>query len=205
MAARITLRGLGAVAGNLALAILFGLFALAHLNAFLLFGRASTLLVVGKESLDSLFYLTRSGARSFSRSPYAWIVGFGGTFVPVLLRPTADPVDSLVGQILIYAGLAFQAAAMLSLRRSIGIVPANRGIRSSGLYRVVRHPLYLSYVISHAGYWICNPSAHNAGVIAAAILLQVLRIFNEERFLHRDPEYVAFAQRTRWALLPGVF
>jgi protein-S-isoprenylcysteine O-methyltransferase Ste14 len=203
--ARVRLGGLASAAGNLSLAILFGLFAVVHMKAFLAFGRASALLVVGKEALDAFFYLTRPSARSFSRSPYAWIAGFGGTFLPVLLRPTVEPVDALVGQVVIYAGLALQAAGMLSLRRSIGIVPANRGIKTGGLYRFVRHPLYLSYAISQVGYWICNPSAHNGAVITATILCHVLRIFNEERFLRRDPEYAAFALRTRWALLPGVF
>ena len=203
--ARIRARRLAAAAGNLLLAVLWATFALVHVRSFLALGRASALLMVGKESLDAFFYLTRPEARSVSRSPYAWIAGIGGTFAPMLLRPTQAPVDSPLGQAVLCLGLALQAAGMLSLRRSISIVPAHRGIKTGGLYRVVRHPLYLAYSISQLGYLLCNPTARNAGLVTVAFLFQVLRIFNEERFLGGDPEYVSFARRTRWALIPGVF
>jgi len=203
--ARVRLRGLAGAAGNLSLALLWGSFELVHVRSFLALGRASALLMVGKESLDAFFYLTRPEARGVSRSPYAWATGVGGTFAPMLLRPTDAPVDSPLGQAVLCLGLALQAAGMLSLRHSISIVPAHRGIKTGGLYRWVRHPLYLAYSITQLGYLLCNPTAHNAGFVAVAFLFQVLRIFNEERFLRRDPDYVSFARRTRWALLPGVF
>jgi protein-S-isoprenylcysteine O-methyltransferase Ste14 len=202
---RVSLRGLSSVAGNCLLAAFFAAFTSAHLRAFLALGRPSALLMVAKESLDVLFYLTRPSARSFSRSPYAWLAGLGGTFTPLLLRPTAGPSDSPVGQLVLCAGLALQFAGMLSLNRSIGIVPAHRGIKTGGLYRLVRHPLYLAYAITHAGYLISNPSLHNAEVALATFLFQLLRIANEERFLRRDPAYEAFARTTRWALVPGIY
>ena len=31
-------------------------------------------------------------------------------------------------------------------------MPANRGVVSTGLYRLVRHPIYLGYLITHAGF-----------------------------------------------------
>jgi protein-S-isoprenylcysteine O-methyltransferase Ste14 len=161
--------------------------------------------MVGKESLDVLFYLTRPSARSFSRSPYAWLAGLGGTFTPLCLRPTDAALDSPAGQAVLCIGVGLQLLGMLSLRRSIAIVPAHRGIKTGGLYRFVRHPLYLAYTIASVGYWISNPSPHNAGVALAAFLFQLLRIRNEERFLRQDPEYEAFARSTRWALVPGVY
>ena len=203
--ARVRLRGLAGAGGNLVLALLWASFALVHVRSFLALGRASALLMVGKESLDAFFYLTRPEARSVSRSPYAWAAGIGGTFAPMLLRPTGAPLDSRLGQAVLCLGLALQAAGMLSLRHSISIVPAHRGIKTGGLYRWVRHPLYLAYSISQLGYLLCNPTARNAGLVSVAFLFQVLRIFNEERFLRLDPEYVRFSRRTRWALVPGVF
>lgn len=205
MTRRPTLRGLASAAGNLLLAALWTVFALTHLRSFAAFGRPSALLMVGKETLDVFFYLTRPSARDFSRSPYAWLAGLGGTFLPLLLRPTEAAHDSTAGQVVLCAGLALQFFGMLSLNRSIGIVPAHRGIKTGGLYRFVRHPLYLSYTVSQLGYLASNPSAHNAGIVASAFLFQLLRIFNEERFLGRDPEYASFRARTRWALIPGVF
>ena len=205
MTRRPTLRGIASAAGNLLLAALWTLFAATHLRSFAALGRPSALLMVGKETLDVFFYLTRPAARTFSRSPYAWLAGMGGTFLPLLLRPTDAAQDSALGQAVLCAGLLLQFLGMLSLNRSIGIVPAHRGIKTGGLYRFVRHPLYLSYTITHVGYLLNNPSAHNAGIVAAAFGFQLLRIFNEERFLRQDPEYASFMQRTRWALVPGVF
>src|SRR5262249_56338272 len=89
--ARIRARRLAAAAGNLLLALLWAAFALVHVRSFLALGRASALLMVGKESLDAFFYLTRPEARSVSRSPYAWIAGIGGAFPPPLLRPPGAP------------------------------------------------------------------------------------------------------------------
>lgn len=202
---KLSLRGLGSAFGNFALAALWSLFAWAHLQSFLEVFRLSAMLILMKESLDVLFYLSRPSARSFSRSPYAWVCAFGGTFTPLFLRPSGSDQDLLIGQLLLCLGMALQFVGMLSLNRSIGIVPANRGIKTGGLYQLVRHPLYLAYAITWLGYLASNPTLHNGTIIAVALLFQVLRIFNEERFLRQDPEYEAFAARTRWALLPFLF
>ena len=74
-----------------------------------------------------------------------------------------------------------------------------------GLYRFVRHPLYLSYVVAFAGYVINQPTAYNMIVYAVAVTLWVLRLVAEERFLMQDPAYREFAARTKWRLVPGVF
>jgi len=202
---RVTLRGLASASGNLLLSLMCALFVYAHLRSFLALAKASALLMAGKESLDVLFYLTRPSARSVSRSPFAWIAGVGGTFMPLFLRPTDGSADSFVGQIVLCAGLALQLLGMLSLQRSISIVPAHRGIKTGGLYRCVRHPIYLSYTIAQIGYLMSNPSLYNLEIATVTFLFQLLRIFNEERFLRHDPDYVAFAELTRWALIPGVF
>ena len=38
----------------------------------------------------------------------------------------------------------------LSLGRSFGLMPANRGVVSTGMYRLVRHPIYLGYLVTLA-------------------------------------------------------
>ena len=98
-----------------------------------------------------------------------------------------------------------QIVAILSLNRSFGIVPANRGIKTGGLYRLVRHPLYLSYVVHQIGYVLNNWSEYNICVFVGATLFQVLRIYREEQFLISDPAYRAYMSRTRSRLIPGLF
>jgi protein-S-isoprenylcysteine O-methyltransferase Ste14 len=46
-------------------------------------------------------------------------------------------------------------------------MPANRGVVSSGLYRLVRHPIYMGYLITHAGFLLANPTVWNIGMLLA--------------------------------------
>ena len=103
------------------------------------------------------------------------------------------------------AGLLVIIAGKLSLGRSFGLVPANRGVVSSGLYRRVRHPIYLGYLVTHAAFLVAHPTAWNLALLAAADLALVLRAMQEERTLALDEIYAAYCARVRWRLVPGVF
>jgi protein-S-isoprenylcysteine O-methyltransferase Ste14 len=93
---------------------------------------------------------------------------------------------------------------LLSLGRSFGIVPANRGVRTGGPYRFVRHPAYSGYVLTGAGYLLENPSIRNACLFAVVTLAQAVRIVEEERTLAGDPAYRAYARRVRSRVVPYV-
>jgi protein-S-isoprenylcysteine O-methyltransferase Ste14 len=84
-------------------------------------------------------------------------------------------------------------------------MPANRGVVSSGLYRLVRHPIYMGYLITHAGFVLANPTIWNVMTLVAADLGLLLRAVCEERTLSRDEAYRAYQQRVRWRVVPGVF
>ncbi|MBL8850998.1 MAG: isoprenylcysteine carboxylmethyltransferase family protein [Planctomycetaceae bacterium] len=190
---------------NVVLSLLFLQFAMEQGRAVTADFRLSTLLLLAKVSTDVVFYLIRRLPKETSFSLYDWLVGIAGTYAIVFFRPDTTGHDLLVGQALQFAGLGLQVLAMLSLNRSIGMVPANRGIQTGGLYRWIRHPLYCSYVVAFLGYVINHPSAYNIGVYAVAVALWVLRLRAEERFLLQDPAYREFAARIRWRLVPGVF
>jgi protein-S-isoprenylcysteine O-methyltransferase Ste14 len=200
----VTSQGLRNAFGNALLGIFFAMFAYAHLRSFMEVARLSVLLMVAKEALDAFFFLTRRAAKSSSLSPYAWVTAIGGTFAPLLFRPTDGSQDLLLGQALLFFGLVLQCLGMMSLRRSIGLVPANRGIVTDGLYRFVRHPLYCAYTFVHAGYLINHPTEHNVLVFGLWFSLQMLRIFNEERFLSFEKPYREFMMQTRWRIIPFV-
>lgn len=193
------------IACNVALSLLFLQFAAEQGQALLHAFRLSTLLLLLKVSTDVVFYLIRRLPRDTSFSVYDWCVGLAGTYAIVLFRPGGNGHDLLVGQVLQLAGLALQVLAMLSLNRSIGMVPANRGIQTGGLYRLVRHPLYLSYVVAFFGYVLSQPSLYNVLVYSVAVVLWILRLVAEERFLLQDARYREYAERVRWRLIPGVY
>jgi len=202
---RFSIEGLWIALCNVVLGTLFAYFAYAHAIKFLLYLRPSNLLMVGKETLDVVFYLGKRPAWSISHSFYAWFVAFCGTVCPLLYRPTSSPKDLLIPSLLQVGGILIQIYAMASLNRSFGVVPANRGVQTGGMYQLVRHPLYLGYAIMQFGYVLNNPSRENIGLFIVATLFQVLRIFREEQFLLQDGEYRAYAQRTVWRMVPGVF
>jgi protein-S-isoprenylcysteine O-methyltransferase Ste14 len=93
----------------------------------------------------------------------------------------------------------------LSLGRSFGLIPANRGIVSTGLYRIVRHPIYLGYLLTHVGFVAANPADWNLFILAAADIALMMRAVREERTLAQDPAYRDYMQRVRWRIVPGVF
>lgn len=198
-------RFLWEIACNVVLSLLFLQFAVEQGQAVLRDFRISTLLLLAKVSTDVVFYLIRRLPKETSFSVYDWFIGIAGTYAIVFFRPSNDSHDVVVGQALQFAGLALQVLAMLSLNRSIGMVAANRGIQTGGLYRWIRHPLYCSYVVAFLGYVINQPSAYNIGVYVVAVALWVLRLRAEERFLLQDPAYRDFAAKIRWRLVPGVY
>ena len=55
-------------------------------------------------------------------------------------------------------GLLVVIGGKVSLGRSFGLMPANRGVVSTGLYRLVRHPIYMGYLITHVGFLAANPT-----------------------------------------------
>ncbi|MCA9052912.1 MAG: isoprenylcysteine carboxylmethyltransferase family protein [Planctomycetaceae bacterium] len=198
-------RRLWEIACNVVLSLLFLKFAIQQGEALLATWRISTALMLAKVSTDVVFYLIRKIPKGVSISLYDWMVGIVGTYAIVLFRAESAGRDQLVGQVLQFGGIGLQVLAMLSLNRSIGMVAANRGIKTGGLYRFVRHPLYLSYVVAFLGYTISHPTSWNVGVYAAAVALWVLRLLTEERFLLQDPQYQEYSQRVRSRLIPGVF
>jgi protein-S-isoprenylcysteine O-methyltransferase Ste14 len=102
-------------------------------------------------------------------------------------------------------GLMLVIVGKLTLGRSFGIVPANRGVVSRGPYGIVRHPIYTGYLITHIGFVMANPATYNVTVLVIADAALVARALMEERILKRDAEYEGYCQRVGWHLVPGVF
>jgi protein-S-isoprenylcysteine O-methyltransferase Ste14 len=106
---------------------------------------------------------------------------------------------------LMIGGILLQISAKVVLGRAFGIIAANRGVRVLGPYRFVRHPMYAGYTMTHIGFLLSMPLAINALYYGAALSLQIVRIYREEKVLMQDARYRAFAARVRYRLLPGVF
>lgn len=166
--------------------------------------RLSSALLLLLELLVIALVVFRRDTLTISTSPREWGVAFFCTGASLLFRASGDEtysvatLMSILGAVVIIWGLA-------SLRRSFGIVPANRGVRTGGIYRFVRHPLYAGYTISYLGFFINNLSLYNAVILIAWFTAQTVRLRMEEAHLASDPQYQAFMQTTRWRLIPGIW
>ncbi|NPT57230.1 isoprenylcysteine carboxyl methyltransferase [Paraburkholderia sp. 5N] len=140
-------------------------------------------------------------------TPFAFICSVGGTFyfLAVRLSPGAQLIPELAGASLQLLGIFWQLFAKVSLRRSFGILPANRGVVSRGAYQFVRHPMYLGYFLTDLGFLLANFGIQNVIVYGCQFALQVGRIVREERLLSDDERYRAYRGKVRFRVIPGVF
>src|SRR6185369_16715122 len=121
---------------------------------------------------------------------------------PVQMIPMLPASITVAGSVI---GLAIVIAGKLTLGRSFGLMPANRGIVSSGVYRVVRHPIYLGYLITHAAFLLANPTAWNVLALVVADVALMARAVCEEATLAQDPHYREYQQQVQWRVCPGLF
>jgi protein-S-isoprenylcysteine O-methyltransferase Ste14 len=190
---------------NLALASFFFVFAIGMISDFRLTHRASSLLLTVFETVIVFFSLFRRAPKQSNSSLYDWVVALAGTFSLLLLRPAPQVHDHFVTLTVQLLGTSMSMAALFSLNRSWGVVAANRGVKTRGLYAFVRHPIYAGYFLSAGAFVIQNLTLLNAAIYAIFAVLKVLRVGAEERMLSQDPEYLDYARRTRWRVLPFVY
>ena len=187
--------------------LLLGLLALRLVPGVLETGAVLNLLLLASEAMAALFVLFRRRSDAISDRGADWVLGFAGTLAPLLaIAPSGEPIvaTALCG-VLMLLGFTIQLWAKLTLRRSYGVVAANRGVKVGGPYRLVRHPMYAGYVMTHIGFLLSGPNLWNGFVYTLALTLFALRIHAEERVLRADEAYRAMASRVRWRLLPFVY
>lgn len=174
---------------------------------FLQTGRFTGLLMLASETLVVVFTVFRRSAAAVDRSLHARILTTVSMMGPPLVRPSLVPAlaPGFITVALSACGLLVVIAGKLSLGRSFGLMPANRGIVSTGLYRLVRHPIYLGYLVSHLAFVLANPTQWNLLLLATADVALLGRAVREEATLARDEEYRKYRHLVRWRVVPGIF
>ena len=83
--------------------------------------------------------------------------------------------------------------------------PAHMPLRTTGVYALVRHPIYLGWILIVFG----TPSLTGTRLVFAAVstLYVAIAVPWEERALHATfgAEYRAYQDRVRWRIVPGVY
>lgn len=192
---------------NASLVVLFIGFAFANLLRWEQTGRPVGLGAVLLEAFTAGLFLIRRAPLATSGRPLAWISALLGAFAMLGARPVAHPDSGpfAVLEIVQLVGFGVVLVALGALGRSFGIVAANRGIKTNGLYTRVRHPAYSGYLISYLGYIAENPSARNAFLLLLGTAGQLVRMSEEERMLRTDKAYREYLTRVRRRLIPYLY
>lgn len=194
----------------LARGVVSGLFLAMAANLFSDFmrtGRVTGLLLLASELLVAVLMIARRRTQDVNRSPSALLLTFTSVAGPFFLRASAigSGMPDAVTVSLSAMGLLIVIAGKLTLGRSFGIVPANRGVVTGGPYALVRHPIYTGYLITHLAFVLAHPTPSNLIIIGIADAALIGRALKEEETLERDDRYQAYCRRVSWHLLPGVF
>jgi protein-S-isoprenylcysteine O-methyltransferase Ste14 len=194
-----------AIAGRGLLVALFLVFAWANFSHWRRTGAPSGLGTTALEGFAAVLFLVRRSPHALSSRPVAWLAALVGSFAMLLARPADGGLPALPCELLQLLGVLFALASLATLGRSFGIVAANRGVKTWGPYRFVRHPAYLGYFITYLGYVLENPSLRNVGLLCLSTAFQLVRIREEERLLVGDASYARYRSSVRYRLVPLVY
>ena len=190
-------------------AIFFLKFAAEALMIFLEKGSINYLLLVISELISVGLLVFARDSLDVKMNFLAIFSTVCGTFYYLLMDffeySTIGLVSAGIGASLQTVGIVLQIYSKLSLGRSFGLLPANRGVVDRGAYRFVRHPIYASYIIGHIGFILGAFNFWNLGILFLAYIFQFIRIREEESVLRKDASYLAYESRVKWRILPFVF
>jgi protein-S-isoprenylcysteine O-methyltransferase Ste14 len=198
---------LGDLLARAASGLLFVLLSMNLVHDFVQTRRVTGLLLLVSEALVVILVVFRRPARQVDRSTTARVITAISMVGPPLLRAGSETalLPDIITACVSCIGLAFVITAKLTLGRSFGLVPANRGVVVKGPYGFMRHPIYAGYVISHAAFLAAHPTMVNIGLVVVADVALIWRALLEERTLLGDDLYRSYCERVSWHVIPGVF
>ncbi|MDX8452606.1 isoprenylcysteine carboxylmethyltransferase family protein [Mesorhizobium sp. VK9D] len=170
-------------------------------------GRLNVLLLMISDALTFTWLLLARRPIVRDWSPFTVFIsltaGFGSGFIS--LQDGIAVIPLYIAAPLQFLALWLVIWGKMSLGRSFAILPANRGVVTSGAYRFVRHPIYAGYLAGHILFLLSSFSLYNFAVYAVITLFQIHRILREERILALTEEYRDYLGRVRYRLCPGIF
>jgi protein-S-isoprenylcysteine O-methyltransferase Ste14 len=155
----------------------------------------------------AFIFAIRQPARSSTKRPLEILVTLVSLtyFLAFEVKPSSSAVLALLGGVVTAIGSIITFISIQYLGRSFAVLPSLRDIRTSGMYRFVRHPIYLSYIVAGLGTLMRHPSLYNSSVVLAGVLLMMWRIRFEERLLTQDELYRNYMDAVRYRLIPSLY
>jgi protein-S-isoprenylcysteine O-methyltransferase Ste14 len=109
------------------------------------------------------------------------------------------------GLVLVMFAAGLSLVSLVTMGRLFGVRPALRGLVTSGPYRFIRHPIYLSYVFADIGYNLQEWNSVTLLMVLVGWASLVYRIHAEERVISQHPEWPAYVVLVRYRLFPGLW
>jgi protein-S-isoprenylcysteine O-methyltransferase Ste14 len=125
---------------------------------------------------------------------------FGWSSVPAVV--------CVIGGVLIVAGLTLATMAVIQNSYAAATVKVEYGqqLASTGLYKLVRHPMYAASVILMVGMPLALGSYWGLLVLILGLLVLVFRIRDEEKLLTQElAGYREYREHVRYRLMPNVW
>ena len=156
----------------------------------------------------SLLFLIRTRPIAVSMNPVHWVVGLVTSFSGFLFSPQMTTNNAAVmasADSLIVAAILLGIATALTLGRSYDFLPALRGVKTGGVYRIVRHPMYLSSIAIKLGYTLRHGSIYNVLLLVCVVILYDRRARYEEQVMSRSNAYADYLKKVRYRFLPRLY
>ena len=143
------------------------------------------LLLVLRDFVAAYFFLKRKQTQ-VKATQFQSVLAYLSSAMPLVYFSPSEDVKLffLISNVLSIAGFLLVALATIELGQSIGISPANRDYVRTGIYRYIKHPMYLGYVVSDVGMVFLNPL--NAVLLLISSSLYFMRARYEQKALNTD-------------------
>lgn len=157
--------------------------------------------------LQFSLFVFRHPSRDVANQPSHFFFAISGTCLPLLmdLNPLAPEWLMWAAFPLQIAGMILSIIAMATLGRGFGIFAANRQVKTYGLYRYIRHPLYTGEAVWFLSMVLQNFTPFNLALFTVQTACQIKRMRDEEGLLLGDPVYAAYYDQVRYRMVPGLF
>jgi len=161
-------------------------------------------------------WITKIVAPDLERSAYVWIASL--LFIAVCLM--WQPLPGIIWQtrgpgLMLYVVQLFGVALTLAAARIVGVwelagvtqpdLNKNIEFRASGPFGIVRHPIYLGWVLMVFATPVMTTTRLSFAVVSTLYLIAAIPL--EERLLIENfgDKYRSYQQQMRWRLLPFVW
>jgi len=149
--------------------------------------------------------LIRKQHVSIDHNIFNQLIALAAFFSGILFQK--HPAENLqsTSEVIMVISTILGIITLINLGRSFGILIAVRQVKTSGLYRIIRHPMYFTDILWRIGYLVGNFYWLNSFIFFASSACYVYRALLEEKFLSRFEEYQEYKKKVHYRFLPGIY